>query len=183
MKSAAAICLLFAATALAYSCGHERWAVKTGTDPDAKEVDLNKVVVSNITYLTSIPAPSSLPADARIPPVETTQWQVTTTLTGYKHEDDDDYHLVITNSKGQTMIVEIPSPTCVEGPSPFLDGITKARKQFDAKFDPTEEFKTCNVPIVITGVGFFDFIHGQTGVAPNGIEIHPVLDVQFPSSD
>ena len=29
----------------------------------------------------------------------------------------------------------------------------------------------------------FDFLHGQTGVAPNGIEIHPVLDIIFnPSS-
>lgn len=26
-----------------------------------------------------------------------------------------------------------------------------------------------------SGVGFFDFLHGQTGVAPNGIELHPVL--------
>ena len=27
----------------------------------------------------------------------------------------------------------------------------------------------------ITGVGFFDIPHGQTGVAPNAIELHPVL--------
>jgi hypothetical protein len=27
----------------------------------------------------------------------------------------------------------------------------------------------------ITGVAFFDFKHGQTGVAPNAIELHPVL--------
>jgi hypothetical protein len=27
----------------------------------------------------------------------------------------------------------------------------------------------------ITGVGFFDFWHGQNGVAPNAIELHPVL--------
>jgi len=27
----------------------------------------------------------------------------------------------------------------------------------------------------VTGVGFWDEIHGQTGVAPNGIELHPVL--------
>ena len=27
----------------------------------------------------------------------------------------------------------------------------------------------------ITGVGFFDVLHGQTGVAPNGIELHPVI--------
>ena len=36
-------------------------------------------------------------------------------------------------------------------------------------------------PLVrITGVGFFGYIHGQRGVALNGIELHPVLDVEFP---
>jgi len=28
---------------------------------------------------------------------------------------------------------------------------------------------------VINGVGFFDFHHGQRGVAPNAIELHPAL--------
>jgi len=28
----------------------------------------------------------------------------------------------------------------------------------------------------IIGVGFFDTLHGQNGVAPNGVELHPVLD-------
>jgi hypothetical protein len=27
----------------------------------------------------------------------------------------------------------------------------------------------------VGGVAFFDFLHGQTGVVPNGIELHPVL--------
>ena len=27
----------------------------------------------------------------------------------------------------------------------------------------------------VTGVAFFDFPHGQTGVAPNAIELHPIL--------
>jgi len=36
--------------------------------------------------------------------------------------------------------------------------------------------------VTVTGVGFFDFLHGQTGVAPNGIELHAVLDVQFRTS-
>ena len=31
----------------------------------------------------------------------------------------------------------------------------------------------------ITGVGFFDKVHGQTGVAPlNGIELHPILKIK-----
>jgi hypothetical protein len=28
----------------------------------------------------------------------------------------------------------------------------------------------------VVGVAFFDFQHGQTGVAPNAIELHPILD-------
>jgi hypothetical protein len=35
-------------------------------------------------------------------------------------------------------------------------------------------------PVRITGVGFFDRAHGATGAAPNVIEIHPVLKVEFP---
>lgn len=27
----------------------------------------------------------------------------------------------------------------------------------------------------VTGVAFFDLDHGQTGVAPNAIELHPIL--------
>ena len=32
----------------------------------------------------------------------------------------------------------------------------------------------------MTGVGFYDFFHGQTGVAKNCIELHPVLAIKFP---
>jgi len=46
------------------------------------------------------------------------------------------------------------------------------------------EVTTCRVEslligIEITGVKFFDFINGQTGVAPNGIEVHPVIAIVF----
>ena len=34
---------------------------------------------------------------------------------------------------------------------------------------------TCAGSATLTGVGFFDIPHGQTGVAPNAIELHPVL--------
>ncbi len=63
--------------------------------------------------------------------------------------------------------------------SPLLTSIQKARSEFDATYTPTGSFQTANVPVTVTGVGFFDFLHGQTGVAPNGIELHAVLDVQF----
>jgi len=31
----------------------------------------------------------------------------------------------------------------------------------------------------ITGVGFFDRAHGATGAAPNVIELHPVLKIEW----
>ena len=36
-----------------------------------------------------------------------------------------------------------------------------------------------SVYATVTGVAFFDKIHGQTGVAPNGIELHPILHVDL----
>ncbi len=35
------------------------------------------------------------------------------------------------------------------------------------------------IQVKITGVGFFDRAHGATGAAPNVIELHPVLKVEF----
>src|SRR5262249_50238515 len=63
--------------------------------------------------------------------------------------------------------------------SPFASGISNSRSEFNAKFTATTSFQTANIPVQVTGVGMFDFLHGQTGVAPNGIELHPVLDIIF----
>ena len=160
-------------------CGVERWSVKTGTDADAGLVNLNSQTTTAISSLRSLPQPSTLPANNRIQSTETTVFVVDATLTEYKSESDSDYHLVIKDASGNTMIAEIPSPSCVGGGSPFATKISTARSAFDAKFTTTGSFQTANIPVRITGVGFFDFLHGQTGVAPNGIEIHPVLNIVF----
>jgi hypothetical protein len=124
-------------------------------------------------------APNPIPSNSRVSPTETTQWVINGTLTKYKLEGDSDYHLVIADSSGRTMIVEIPSPNCVGAGSPFFSGIQRARSEFNARFSATTSFKTTSTPVQIRGVGMFDFLHGQTGVAPNGIELHPVLNIVF----
>jgi hypothetical protein len=42
-------------------------------------------------------------------------------------------------------------------------------------------FQTAITPMAarITGVGFFDRAHGATGAAPNVIELHPILKVEW----
>src|SRR5262249_23889034 len=95
---------------------------------------------------------------------------------------DLDYHMVIADSQGRTMMAEIPSPDSVPSSSPFAAGIAHARAQFDAMFNVTENFQNVEVPVHITGVAFFDYKEGQAGQAANGIELHPVLDITFDST-
>jgi uncharacterized membrane protein len=164
---------------LAAQCGVERESVKTGTDPDAGLVNLNSPTNTTIANMRAFATPNPIPANNRVAPAETTLWVINATLTLFKLESDSDYHLVIQDASGNTMITEIPAPTCVGASSPFLSGITSARQKFDAMFTATTSFQTVNIPVQVTGVGMFDFPHGQTGAAPNQIELHPVLDIVF----
>lgn len=173
------------------ACGRERWDIKTGTDPDAFRVDLSNVKDTTVQQLNAIPAPAQaqLDQDARIGPWEDTEYRVHAILTGFKMEADSDYHLVITDG-GSTMITEIPYPGCVSG-GPLLPGIMSVRSEFDQRFGigqdrgylATEKlaqgFQHVSLPVIVTGIGFFDFEHGQTGVADNAFELHPLQAIQF----
>lgn len=157
-------------------CGIERWPVKTGTDPSATVVN-NNVTDTTVGNLTSIPAPAGpLPQTDRISPVETSTYRVVATLVRYKIEADQDIHMVL-NDNGSQMIAELPDPQCATG-SLWLSQIASARSQFESQFHPSTSWQVANTQITIIGIGFFDSIHGQTGVAPNGIEIHPVLSYE-----
>jgi hypothetical protein len=160
------------------NCGIERWSVKTGTDSDAAQVGFVPQSTT-IATMRSWPAPGTIPPNNRVAPYETTVWTLNATLTQYKLEDDSDYHLVIKDQAGNTIVTEIPFPQCVGSGSPFATSIANARAKFNAMFTPDGNFQLVNVPVQITGVAMFDFLHGQTGVAPNGIEIHPILDINF----
>jgi hypothetical protein len=169
-------------TVQAPTCGVERWAVKTGTDANAASVDLAHPVRTTVKDLRSIPAPTlnqNPPYDPRIPPTEYKVFVVNGMITSYKLEDDVDYHIVLQDPVGNTMVTEIPSPACDGSNSPFDAMVASVRAKFDTRFTATDFFQTANVPVQMTGVGFFDFVHGQTGVAPNGIELHPILNLTF----
>jgi len=160
-------------------CTGERWSVKIGTDADATLVNLSSTTPTTIASLTGLATPSALPDNGRIQPTETTTWVLNATLVKYARAFDADYHMVFMDSGGRTMIAEIPDPGCVDPGSPLAAGIAHARAQFDAMFTATSTFQSANVPVQITGVGFFDYLEGQEGIAPNGIELHPIIDISF----
>jgi hypothetical protein len=148
--------------------------------------------------MVTLAVPAVLPQDARTPGAEETVWELDATLTGYKHESDGDYHLVIADGQGHTMIAEIPDPAALAGGSFFVEQITAARQAFDNQFGrqvtaatqpaAAPQFAAAAVvpalipaseSVTVRGLGFFDFAHGQDGVAPNAIELHPVISIEF----
>ena len=160
------------------SCGTERWNVKTGTDSQASSIQM-------VAYPTTIDALDVLPADGggsgRSSPTETTIYELRDVLlTEVKLESDSDYHLVITDGSGadHTMIAEIPYQNCDTGGA-WTCFVSRARSEVDAKYTVTSSPQYPMETITVRGVGFFDVPHGQTGVAPNAIELHPTLEICF----
>jgi hypothetical protein len=159
-------------------CGIERQPVKTSLHGVKSEI-----VPGTIHDLIQLPAPSKAELGkltATRLPAEQITYAVDGNLVGFKLETDSDFHVVIADPQDltKTMIVEIPSPACVKDPT--LKPIVKSlRANFQGRFGKaTPRFKRVQgkPKVEIVGPAFFDFLHGQTGVAPNGIEIHPVVD-------
>jgi hypothetical protein len=160
------------------SCGKERWAVKTLTDADAGSINFVPVD-STITALGSVPAPAAVGELPRQPQEESV-YRVEGSIVAFKLEADSDIHLAIADPAGDhpTMIAEFPASSC---DSNALDKteIDTARQDFIAAYgQPSGQFRKPTGCAILTGVFFFDRIHGQFGVAPNGAELHPVLSFQ-----
>jgi hypothetical protein len=170
--------------ALVFKPGLERWAVKTGTDADARSVVLTPVPVT-IAALISIAPPNN--PTSRTGTVEHTVYSIGCTLARAHAEADGDYHCVLQDQNGRTMIAEIPNPDpkFVNPSSPWCSQIAAARNSYVSMFGlltvapPNQAPMIVHLgkPVTITGVGFFDKLHGQDGVAGNGVELHPVLSL------
>jgi hypothetical protein len=142
----------------ALACGVERWKVKTLQDRPR----LLPVQPISIAQLTSHDRPAPLPP-TRLP-FERHQFRVSAAVTLVRREPDGDLHLVLW-SGGEHMIAESPSAQCNRGATAY-----RRRQMRIAR----SEVRLCS-EAEVAGVAFFDFQHGQTGVAPNAIELHPIL--------
>ena len=150
------------------ACGVERWTVKTLQDRPR----LLRARRSTVANLVALPRPSSLPA-TRLP-TERHIFSVIAAVTFMRPELDQDLHVVLFEpwdeldgrSRPNHMIAEAPlAPSCTVRATRY-----RRRQMVDAR----RAVRLCSRARVV-GVAFWDFKHGQTGVAPNAIELHPIL--------
>jgi hypothetical protein len=196
-------------TAAAACGGTERWPVKVGADPSVKAVN-TATQVTSIAALNQI-APTELDQPGgRMAPEKQVYAISSAYIAFFKHEDDGDYHVVLTDSAsapyapgkepgtGHSVVVEIPDPNCFAGKqggptnSRFAQEIGDVRAQFEAETRNLDgAHLKQRIQVAVTGVGFFDFYHGQTGhsvvqTMSDGhqkvIELHPVTAITFANS-
>jgi len=168
---------IWLATSAYAQCGHERWAIKVGADPEAPSIDIANPIDTTISELRALVPPTDIRHFNGRAPAELQVYTLLITMTLFKSEGDSDLHLVI-RDRGKTMIAESVDPNCAVG-SPWLDDMKAVRQAFRDRFGNVRAKKNLRVRVRITGPAFFDFIHGQTGHAENGIEIHPILGIEF----
>ena len=171
---------------ISFACGKERWAVKTLTDADVTQIN-QLPRPATVTFLGGLPQPTSKQLHqnerSRLGPPERTTFVVKALLLGFHHEKDEDFHLVLADpdNPDHLMIAEIPAPNCVND-ARLAKVLGDMRMQLVQQYGspgPRTARLTNPIPILIRGIGFYDFAHGQDGLAPNAIELHPVLGLRF----
>ena len=166
--------------------------MKTLTDPAADQVDFAHPLSTTVEKLRHLnikgkqsdgTPPKNLTRDTpRTAPVETTVYKVEALLMSMRREDDKDMHLVIADPRiGGSMTSRSRMPRV--RPMRILARQAQMEKASDALNSAcgglpslkSRKVVTLRGKVTLTGVGFFDVIHGQGGVATNGIELHPIL--------
>jgi len=172
-------------------CGILRWSVKTLTDKPQADAVSQAVAPTTVHDLVNLAhplhVPNDLPRQTAFGGVEFKTLRISVHLDGWKiSADDGDIHLVVRDPlTNESMIVEFPDPSCTQAASSaHRDEMTAARLAIESACHDSHlstGFHHLMGDATITGVGFFDKKHNQTGIALNGIELHPVLS--FESTD
>ena len=152
-------------------CGLYRWPVKTLTDPDAESIRL-KPIDSTIRHLAGLPRPARRPQNRRVGS-EFYVYRIKALIATVHKELDQDLHLRLRDPLDPEIeiIAEIPSPGCAIG-SRYKSAFASARQVAESL-----RARGGETLVEVSGVGFFDALRDQIGGAPNGFELHPVLEL------
>jgi len=164
-----------------------RGRLRTGSDPDASLVK-ETPVQTTVEELAAQPRPAGMESptdvysayeDRRAEGVERTIYEVEAVIVAFKLQRSGSYHLNLKGETGQTVIANCVDPQFVDRRSRWAKQIAAVRQEVEARFKPGPAYTRVNERVRVTGIGFFNRVHGQSGVAPNGIELTPVLGIEW----
>lgn len=175
------ILLFFNQQANSQTCGVERWAIKTLSDKDTQKINFKKIIPTTIHEQINLK--KSFSRSGRMNS-ESIVYSLPCAIVGYKLEEDQDIHIIIEDTlTEETMVIELISPYCesVKKTSRYNQFKLLSEWFYKNIGVPSHRFVFLkkHIPVTITGVGFFDFCHGQKGMAENCREIHPVLSMRL----
>lgn len=152
-------------------CGVYRWKIKTLSDPDVDSIQW-KPLDTTVRYLIGLPRPEKEMGNRRRTN-EFWVYRVRAILLRVRKPLDQDMHLLLRDpaDPNARMIAEIPNPACARKSEHGL-AFASARRAAELLRAGRNE-----VLIEVVGVGFFDALRRQVGSAPNGFELHPVLEL------
>jgi hypothetical protein len=159
------------------ACGVELWSLKTLSDPQRYAVNLHPRTTSVVAINRRgmpLPTPST-----RSTPYERRVWRVKAQIVEFKLEDDSDIHLILF-WQGRYMIAEMPFAGCLPRTTRDRRAIVAARVGFVRRCGfPSSDWQSLGAVAYVSGVGFWDIAHGQTGAARNYAELHPVTGLRL----
>jgi hypothetical protein len=160
-------------------CIHgKNWPFKVGLDRQAAEIPLDPVPTT-IGALIALPHVERPPDGSRIAPAELASYTLRdVVLKSFQRSPDGDVHMVLADEHGHTMIAEAAPPPCTDEKSPWRPQIVAVRAAVENLVGPAV-VGWGPWYVSMSGIGYMDSRHGQPGVAPNGMEIHPVLAICF----
>ncbi len=163
----------------ARACGVELWSLKTLSDPQRKLVNLHPRNTT-VPAIDALPMPHPTPA-TRSTNFERQVWRVSAQVVQFKLEGDSDIHLILFG-QAKYMIAEMPLASCLPKTTRDRKAIVAARARFVSRCgQPSPTWQSLGAVGYISGVGFWDFPHGQSGAGQNYAELHPVTAIRIVS--
>jgi hypothetical protein len=157
--------------------GEERWPQKVLIDKEAADIphSFQESTIAQLTQIdTKTPQNRYREGKPRME-IEKHIYKIKDCfITDVLRENDNDLHLVIEDGKGNHMIAEIPDPQCPEAEKSDWSSNFEACRKLMLKYGNNYR----HYLFTLTGVLFVDKAHGQTGIAPNSVELHPLLEMK-----
>jgi hypothetical protein len=158
-------------------CGSSLRDLRTLSDP-GRNLIFFRPQATTIAAINRRPMPVPTPT-TRTRGFARRLWRVAAQITQYKLEPDGSIHLVLFDANDY-MVAEMPSPLCLPATARDREAVADVRRAFEARCgEATPSWRNLGAVVSITGVGLWDYPHGQRGHARNYAALSPVTAIRF----